>query len=168
MATVSEKPATIDDLYRLEGKAELIAGRIVHFMASGRKPSNVVARIFRSLDDFAEATGLGEAYTENIGFAIRPISSGRQSSSPDASYFLGPFPANEMRFLEGAPTFAVEVRSGNDHGEAADAEIAAKRGDYFEAGTPVVWDIDPVDGWVRKYRAEAPDRPETFIRGQEA
>jgi Uma2 family endonuclease len=168
MSSATQTAATIDDLYRVEGKAELIAGRIVHYMATGRQPNRVAFRIARSLDDHAEATGRGEAYTDNIGFVVPPLTSGRESFSPDASYFLGPFPANVMRFLEGPPTFAVEVRSENDYGDAAEAEMAAKRADYFEAGTPVVWDVDPVNQCILKYRADAPERPEVFVRGQEA
>jgi len=47
-----------------------------------------------------------------------------------------------MRFLEGAPIFAVEVCSENDYGRAAEREMADKRADYFAAGTLVVWDVD--------------------------
>ena len=154
-------------MYRIEGKAELIAGRIVHLMPTGRKPSRVASRIFRSLDDFAAATGQGEAYGDNTGFAVPQLSSGRQSFAPGASYFRGPFPPDPMRFLEGPPTFAVEVRSENDYGDAAEAAMAAKRADYFEAGTEVVWDVDPVRELVRKYRPDAPDQPAVFGRGQE-
>ena len=53
-----------------------------------------------------------------------------------------------MRFIEGAPTFAVEVRSENDYGPAAEVALAEKREDYFAAGTTVVWDVDPVAGTV--------------------
>jgi Uma2 family endonuclease len=168
MPSATQVAATLDDLYRTEGKAELIAGRIVHFMAAGRKPSRVASRISRSLDDHAETIGLGEAYGDNIGFAVALLTSGRQSFSPDASYFVGPFPTNEMRFLEGAPTFAVEVRSESDYGDAAEMEMAAKRADYFEAGTTVVWDVDPINDLVRKYRADSSDHPDVFVRGQEA
>jgi Uma2 family endonuclease len=168
MSSVTQTAATLDDLYGVEGKAELINGRIIPFMATGRRPNRVAFRICRSLDDHAEATGLGEAYTDNMGFAVPLLSSGRESFSPDASYFIGPFPANAMRFLNGPPTFAVEVRSENDYGDAAEAEMAAKRADYFEAGTAVVWDVDPVADRVLKYRADAPDRPEVFVSGQEA
>ena len=168
MSTATRQDATIDDLYRVEGKAELIDGRVVHYMASGRKPNRVAARIFRSLDDHVEATGLGEAYTDIIAYAVPRLAAGRQSFSPDASYFLGPFPANEVRFLEGAPKFAVEVRSENDYGPAAETAMAVKRADYFEAGTPVVWDVDPEAEIVKKYRGDAPDQPILFLRGDEA
>ena len=168
MSSATRVAATLDDLYRVEGKAELIAGRIVRLMPTGRKPSRVASRIFRGLDDHAEAIGRGEAYNDNVGYAVARLASGRQSFSPDASYFLGPFPANEMRFLEGAPTFAVEVRSENDYGDAAESALAAKRADYFEAGTAVVWDVDPINDLVRKYREDSPERPVVFARGQEA
>src|ERR1700677_552840 len=101
-----------------------------------------------------------------MGFAVTRLNSGRESFSPDASYFLGPFPANEMRFLVGPPLFAVEVRSENDYGDAAEIARAAKRADYFEAGTRVVWDVDPVADQIRKYRSDAPDQPVVFSRGQ--
>jgi Uma2 family endonuclease len=168
MSSSIQTAATLEDLYRVEGKAELIDGRIVPLMPTGRRPSRVASRIFRSLDDYALAIGRGEAYADNTGFAVAPLASGRESFSPDASYFLGPFPANEMRFLVGPPVFAVEVRSENDYGEAADTARAAKRSDYFEAGALVVWDVDAIADRVLKYRFDAPDQPVVFIRGQVA
>ncbi len=71
-----------------------------------------------------------------------------------------------MGFLEGAPVFAVEVRSENDYGRAAELEIAAKRDDYFAAGTQVVWDVDPVAETVTSFRADAPTQPIVFRQGQ--
>jgi Uma2 family endonuclease len=168
MSSVTQVPATLDDLYRVKGKAELINGRIVLSMPTGFRPGRVGARIFRSLDDYAEATGRGVALPDNVGFAVPELSSGRQSFSPDAAYYLGPLPSNPMRFLDGPPTFAVEVRSEDDYGDAAEAEMAAKRADYFEAGTTVVWDVDPIQELVRKYPKDSPDRPTVFVRGQEA
>ena len=153
MSTTTPKRATIDDLYCVEGKAELIGGRIVKFMATGRLPNRIAGRIFRSLDDHAEATGKGEAYTDNMGFTVPELPSGRESFCPDVSYYDGPLPKNPMRFVEGPPTFAVEVRSETDHGPAAERAMAAKRADYFAAGTVVVWDVDPEARVVHVYRA---------------
>jgi Uma2 family endonuclease len=166
MSSMTQAAATLDDLYRVEGKAELIAGRIVPLMPTGHWPSRVAFRIARSLDDYAQGTGRGAAYADNTGFAVPPLSSTRESFSPDASYFLGPFPSNKMRFLNGPPVFAVEVRSENDYGDAAEMAMTAKRADYFEAGTLVVWDVDPVADRVLKYCFDAPDTAEVFTRGQ--
>jgi Uma2 family endonuclease len=160
--------ATLEDLARTPGKAELIGGRIIHFMPTGFRPSRVAAQIFRSLDDHARVAGRGLAFTDNTGFAVPELASGRESFSPDASYYLGPPPLDEMDFISGAPTFAVEVRSKGDYGDAADAEIGEKRMDYFEAGTAVVWDVDPKAKVVRSYRAGLPDQPTVYGTGQVA
>ena len=160
--------ATLDDLARVSSKAELIGGRIVHFMPTGYRPNRVAARIFRSLDDHAEATRQGVALTDNVGFVVPELPSGRQSFSPDAAFYRGPLPADEMAFIAGPPTLAVEVRSKTDHGPAAEGAMAAKRVDYFTAGTLVVWDVDPIAACVRVYRADAREQPVTFRGGDVA
>jgi Uma2 family endonuclease len=74
-----------------------------------------------------------------------------------------------MKFLEGAPVFAVEIRSENDYGPAAEDAMVEKRADYFAAGTLVVWDVDLLSAdTVRVYRASDPDRPTVYRRGQMA
>src|SRR5437762_4729622 len=98
MSRVQQAPATLEDLYREPGKAELIGGRIVRFMATGFLPGWISGRIYRSLDDYAVQIGRGVALGDNVGFAISILRSGRQSFSPDASYYLGPLPENLMRF----------------------------------------------------------------------
>ena len=46
--------------------------------------------------------------------------------------------------------------------------MAAKRADYFVAGTLVVWDVDPIAVRVHAYRAGVSDPPTTFAIGQDA
>jgi Uma2 family endonuclease len=168
MTSISATRATPDDLYREEGKAELIGGRIVRFMASGDLPSVVAFEIAVSLRAYARASGTGVAYPDGIGYTVPELPSGRESFSPDASYYVGARPPNPMRFIEGAPTFAVEVRSENDYGPAAEVEMAAKRADYFAAGTPVVWDVDPRAETVAVYRASATAQAVIYRRGDVA
>lgn len=168
MAAVQQANATLDDLYRTLEKAELIGGRIVTFMATGRKPNRVAFRICRSLDDHAALTHSGEAYTDNMGFAVPLLPSGRESFSPDASFFRGPFPPDPMRFINAAPHFAAEVRSENDYTPSAELEMADKRADYFLAGTEVVWDVDPIAECIHVYRSADPEHPVTFHRGENA
>lgn len=146
--------ATLADLMRTEGKAELIDGRVVTYMATGIRPNRVAYRFSRRLDDHAESTGIGLAFTDGIGFAVPELASGRESFSPDSAYCARPLPVNSMKFVSGPPDFAVEVRSEGDYGPAAETELAAKRADYFEAGTLVVWDVDPIARIVRSYRSD--------------
>ncbi len=167
MATVTTR-ATLDDLYREEGKAELIGGRIVRYMAAGHLASRVAGNIFVDLRLYTKKIGKGEAYADGIGYAVPALPSGRESFSPDASYYFGLLPPNRMRFIEGPPTFAAEVRSENDYGPAAEVEMAAKRTDYFLAGTLVVWDVDPEAETVTAYRADDPDHPIVFRKGDVA
>ena len=158
--------ATLNDLYRVEGKAELVGGKILRYFASGHLPSQIAFEIAVRLREYAKLTGIGVAFGDGIGFAmIPPLSSGRQSFSPDASYYTGPLPKNRMRFVEGTPVFAIEVRSEDDYGPAAEVEMAAKRADYFEAGTKLVWDVDPVAGTIAGYEAATSEPHKVFAAG---
>jgi Uma2 family endonuclease len=153
MIVATPFPATFDDLMKVEGKAELIGGRIVEYMASGRLPGRISKRIVRSLDDYVQILGYGEAFTDNLGYAIDPpMPSGRQSFNPDGSFYGGPV-TNDASFIFDAPTFAIEVRSENDFGRAQDRAYTDKRKDYFDAGTLVVWDVDYRAKTVTKYTA---------------
>ncbi|MBI3409844.1 MAG: Uma2 family endonuclease [Planctomycetes bacterium] len=169
MGTTSTiQKATLDELAREEGKAELIQGRIERLMPTGDLPSEVAQNIFVSLRSHAKATGTGVAKADGVGFAVPELPSGRESFSPDASYYVGPRPRNRMRFIEGAPTFAAEVRSENDYSLAAETAMAAKRDDYFAAGSLVVWDVDPLVQRVNIYRADNPTSPDIRERGDSA
>jgi len=168
MASVGHKRATIDDLSRTEGKAELIGGRIVRLMPTGFLPHQIGLNITLSLKLHEKRIGGGIACGDNLGFVVPMLPSGRESFCPDAAFYSGALPSNRMRFIEGAPTFAVEVRSENDYGPAADADLAAKRADYFAAGTRVVWDVDPKAEQIHVYRADDPSSPTTYTRGETA
>jgi len=155
--------ATIEDLYTVpgNGKAEIINGEVVRIMPTGGKPGRASGRIFLSLNSY-EKTGAGYAFGDNIGFIVDLPN--RQSFSPDAAWYTGELEG--MKFLSGAPAFAVEVRSENDYGPAAERELSAKRRDYFAAGTLVVWDVDLLgDDVIRVYRFTDPETPTIYKRG---
>jgi Uma2 family endonuclease len=156
---------TIEDLYRVEGKAELVNGEIVELPPAGEDPGIAGFQIAKRLDDYALHTGRGRAFPDGVSFRVHlPY---RESFSPDAAYHLGP--RMGMRFAEGAPIFAVEVRSENDYGPTAERAIREKRTDYFACGTLVVWDVDLLsDNVIRSYKASDPDNPVIFRRGDMA
>lgn len=163
MSTLAK--ATIEDLYKVAEKAELINGEVVIMSPTGGKPGRAGGKIFVSLNNFEEEQGGGYAISDNIGFVVDLPN--RNSFSPDAAWYIGE--VDTMKFLEGAPVFAVEVRSENDYGAKAEREMRAKRDDYFAAGTLVVWDVDLLsDEVVRVYRADKPDTPTIFRRGEVA
>jgi len=163
MAT--KRKATIEDLYRVpeHGKAELVNGELVRDAPTGFLPGRASVRITASLLDYERRTHRGFALGDNVGFIVELPN--RQSFSPDAAFYTGT--TSGMKFLEGAPVFAVEIRSESDYGPAAEKAMAEKRRDYFAAGTLVVWDVDLLgDDVVRVYRSADSDRPAIYRRGE--
>lgn len=156
--------ATVDDLYRVpeNGKAEIVNGELVLMSPTGGVPGRAAGEIFISLREYERRAGGGYAFPDNVGFIVNLPH--RRSFSPDAAFFKG-----ELRgglFLEGAPVFAVEVRSEDDYGRAAEKKMAAKRADYFAAGTLVVWDVDVLrENLVRVFRADQQDQPTVYVVG---
>lgn len=156
--------ATIEDLYHLpeNAKAELVDGEIQIMSPTGEAPGYAADEIFVALRAYSKQVGHGRAVGDNRGFRV--YLPHRSSFSPDAAYYVGPEAG--MRFFEGAPVFAVEVRSEGDYGSQAEAQLAQKRADYFAAGTLVVWDVDLLnEDVVRVYRATDPTKPTIYRRG---
>jgi Uma2 family endonuclease len=160
--------ATIEDLYSLpdnakadNAKAEIVDGEIVLMSPTGDMPNRAGGSIYISLRQHEGRTP-GRAYTDNVGFRVRLPN--RESFSPDDAWHLGA--TTGMKFLEGAPVFAVEVRSEYDCGPLAEQLMAAKRADYFAAGSQVVWDVDLLGAEViRSYDANSSNSPTVFRRG---
>lgn len=158
--------ATIDDLLRVPGKAELIDGEIAHFMATGDEPNYAAGGIFAYLREYAKRTGFGRAVTDNAGFRVHTLPR-RESFSPDAAFYTGP--SGGMKFFPEPPVFAAEVRSEGEYGPQAEAAMADKRADYFAAGILVIWDVDlESEDVVKVYRASAPDAPTVYRKGDTA
>ena len=158
--------ATLDDLHQVEGKAELINGEIVHIMGSGFLHGLIAGNIYSELRAHALQSGSGVALGDNIVYGVKKLKSNRESFSPDASFYVGKRPENLEDFISGPPTFAVEIRGKDDHGVYAERKMAEKRADYFEAGTGVVWDVDPTSKTVTRYCKNAPSAGDVFRIGQ--
>ena len=158
--------ATVEDLYEIPGKAELVGGRLKIMEPTGGSHGTASLAIASSLRAHAKRTGAGTAFADNVGFLVHLPN--RRSFSPDAAYYVGPRAGRD--FMEGAPAFAVEIRSKGDYGRAPEREMRDKRADYFAAGTLVTWDVDPEsDDVIRVYRDDNPDTPAAiFRRGESA
>jgi Uma2 family endonuclease len=154
----------IADLYKCDGKAEIVEGRIVQMSPTGDVPSSAGFAIAFSLKTYAKKFG-GRAYPDNVAYLVSLPN--RKSFSPDASYYVGP--RSGAKFLQGAPVFAAEVRSENDYGPAAERKMAAKRADYFAAGASVVWDVDALrNETIMVYRANSQGTPTIYGRNDVA
>jgi len=160
-------PVIIEDLYRVpeDGKAEIVNGELVLMAATGFMPGRAGGEIYVSLREYKRRSKSGYALPDNVDFIVNLPN--RRSFSPDTAFYKGK--PTGGKFLDGAPVFAAEVRSENDYAETAEEAIAAKRHDYFAAGTLIVWDVDVFQEEIlRVYRASNPHQPQIYHRGEVA
>ncbi|HEX8243052.1 MAG TPA: Uma2 family endonuclease [Longimicrobium sp.] len=158
------RPATVQDLFDLDEKAEIVHGQIVLMGGTGVGPSRVAGRIWKSLEAHERAHGGGIAAAEGSVFSVDLPH--RQSFSPDVAWYEG---VEVDGHVDGAPIFAVEVRSRGDYGLRAERSMAAKRAEYFAAGTKVLWDVDYMrEQVIRVYRPDEQDHAVVCGRGEVA
>jgi len=163
----SKASATLDDLYKVpdNAKAEIVDGEILLMPPTGGEPGYAGDEIFVSLREHSRNSRAGRAVGDNKAFLVKLPN--RKSFSPDAAFYIGPNPG--MKFYDGAPAFAVEVRSEGDYGPKAEERIRQKRIDYFRAGTLVVWDVDlKSPDVIRSYSSDDPDTPTIYRKGEVA
>jgi Uma2 family endonuclease len=157
------REATLEDLYAVDGKAELVDGRLEMMSPAGDAHATAARNILFRLTQHESENGGGRAYPDGVGFVV----SARRTFSPDAAWYVGPHFGDKL--LQGAPALAVEIRSREDYRPAAERRLAAKRAAYFAEGTRVVWDVDVLrEGWIRVHRADEPEPPAAFYRGETA
>lgn len=156
-----ESEATIADLERVSGKAEIVNGKLVLMSPTSDDHNTAALNIGTSLKLYQRARGGGRPYTDNGSFIFSP----KRTVSPDAAWYVGP--RSGSKYLTGAPLFAAEIRSESNYGPMAESAMARKRAEYFAAGTQVVWDVDLLrERVIRVYRASDPENPTIYRRGE--
>ena len=84
---VANLEATIDDLYAVRGKAEIVNGEIALISPTGAAPSYAAGEVFVSLRQYSRGTKKGYAVSDNAAFRVDLPN--RKSFSPDAAYYVG-------------------------------------------------------------------------------
>jgi Uma2 family endonuclease len=159
------RPATVDDLHYIKGKAELVEDRLIVIAPAGFVPGRATGSILFGLMQYRDTHGAGVPFGSTLAYLIDLPH--RRSLCPDASWYTGPRAG--AGFPVGAPVFAAEVRDEANYGPAYEEHFDAKRADYFAAGTKVVWDVDVLrEELIRVYRAENPETPVIYRRGEVA
>ena len=123
-----------------DGGHEFIDGRIRPKMPPTLNHGLVVGKVMRTLEDWADPEDLGYAVPE-VMFRIRRVPTSR-GKLPDVAFVRsgrmagrdGHAAAQDM-----VPDLAVEVLSPSDR----PVEVADKVAEYLDAGTPLVWVVDP-------------------------
>src|SRR5256885_13766161 len=76
--------ATVEDLYRLPDKAEIVNGELVIMTPAGGLHGYAVGAINASLFEYARRTKQGYALPDNVGFVVDLPNS--RSFSPDVAF----------------------------------------------------------------------------------
>ena len=157
----------VEELSRVDGKAEIIHGQIVHLPMAGCWPGIACGEILYSLHGYAKVTKYGCSFGSRAGFLVDLPH--RKSFCPDTGYYIRPTCGNGIlrgcACLRGGKSVMRKIMA-----PLLNARWPAKRADYFAAGTLVVWDVDLLsDAVVRIFRDGDPDHPAIiYRRGQTA
>lgn len=155
MATTAHR-LTDADLLRLpqDGqKHELVDGEI-RVSPAGARHGAVAVRLTLRLGAFVVERKLGHIFESSTGFRWpgRKPDQPDNLRSPDLSFVAtGRFPDERepVGFVEFAPDLAVEVLSPDDRRR----DVLEKIGEYLDAGTRLVWVIDPEKRTAAAYRS---------------
>jgi len=138
-----------------EMRLELVRGSLIEMPPAGHEHGTVAGNILGRLWSFVHQHQLGTVYAAETGFVLRRDPD--TVRAPDVAFVRADRAATQTRrhgFFEGAPDLAVEVVSPSDG--ALDAEEKAR--DYLDAGTRLVWVVEPGARTVTEYRWNAPVR----------
>ena len=76
----TKREATVEDLWRVEGKAELVNGELVLMSAAGSRHGYVALEIAASLREYAKRIGHGHALADSVGFVVNLPRRGSEKS----------------------------------------------------------------------------------------
>ena len=81
---MGKREATIDDLYHVEGKAELVNGELALFPMTSGLHGFAAGAVFASLHAYQRQTKRGYALPDSVGFVVNLPH--RRSFGPDAAF----------------------------------------------------------------------------------
>jgi Uma2 family endonuclease len=143
------------DLMRLprDGqKYELVDGEI-RVSPAGARHGAVCVRLVVLIDSHVRARRAGHVFDSSTGFRWPGRKAGPLNlRSPDVSFVAaGRFPDEQVPqgFVQFAPDLAIEVLSPDDRRR----DVLEKVGEYLDAGSRLVWIIDPKTRTAAVYRS---------------
>lgn len=147
-----ERRLTIEEYARLDEpddvRSELVRGRLVREPRPGAPHGRSQTRLARLLDGFAEEHDLGLVLTD-VGVVIderAPTVRGPDVLFVSRHRLSGPLPDG---FLDVAPDLAVEIVSPGNTASGIQEKVL----EYLDAGTRLVWVVDPGSRTATIYRS---------------
>ena len=133
----------------LEGY-EYVKGELIPMPAASAEHGIISARLFLNLGLYVRENQLGEVVTPDTGFQV-----GERVLKPDIAFISSvQLPEDLSKAFPVPPDLAVEVVSPSD----VFRRVIEKAFTYLEAGTQMVWIVEPTSQTVRVYRSETPIR----------
>jgi Uma2 family endonuclease len=144
LVTIEEFERLPDDGWRLE----LVRGHVVREPPSGFDHSEISMGIGSALRLFVREHGLGRVVGAECGFVL--FDEPPTVRAPDAAFVREDrLDFDRTRFAPLAPDLAVEVLSPSN----TMSEIHDKVLDYLDAGSSLVWVVDPYSRTITVYRS---------------
>ena len=129
----------------LEGY-EYVKGELIPMPAASAEHGIISARLFLNLGLYVREKQLGEVVTPDTGFQV-----GERVLKPDIAFIsAAQLPDDLSKAFPVPPDLAVEVVSPSD----AFRRVFEKAFAYLEAGTQIVWVIEPGSKTVTVHRSE--------------
>ncbi len=126
---------------------EYAKGELIPMPPATRRHGKISISIIRYLDRYVYENGLGELYTAETAFQV-----GERVMKPDVAFVsTAHLDVDEDEKFPIPPDLAIEVVSPTD----VHYRIVRKALDYLEAGTRLVWVLDPVAKTVTVYRSKS-------------
>ena len=125
---------------------EYAKGELIPMSPATRRHGKISVNIIRYLDRHVYENGLGELYTAETIFQV-----GDRMMKPDVAFVsTARLDVDEDKTFPIPPDLAIEVISPSD----VHLRVTRKALDYLNAGTHLVWVLDPVSKTVTVYRSE--------------
>ena len=126
---------------------EYATGELIPMSPATRRHGKISAKVIWHLSSHVYENGLGELYTAETIFQV-----GDRMMKPDVAFVsTARLDVDEDKAFPIPPDLAIEVISPTD----VHYRIVRKAFDYLNAGTHLVWVLDPVAKTVTVYRSES-------------
>jgi Uma2 family endonuclease len=153
MPAARDRWLSAEELLRLnvpEARRELVRGELIVREPAGSRHGDVAARLLIAVGAFVESRSLGRVFAAETGFRLRENPD--TVRAPDVAFvrrgrLSDPLPRG---YAAVAPDLVIEVLSPDDR----PGDVLSKVGDWLEAGTTLVWVVDPDRRTARIYRAD--------------